>query len=739
MQSLSIPKPNSINFSLPVSLLFLLALLLSPASAQQLSPSQSKTLLRLQRILEYPQVLSSWTNYTNFCYLPQSSSLSITCLGNRAAGITIVGGRRNTMSPAFSSDALFTTLTRLPSLTSLSLVSLGIWGPLPGKVDRFTSLQLLNLSSNFFYGEIPQQLSIMSSLQNLILASNSFNGTVPDLKSFTSLSELDLSSNRLGPDFPSLSDKSLSILVLKGNNFHGSIPMTLNSFTQLQKLDLSSNKFVGQVPSLLFSLPSIQYLDFSSNKLTGQLSANLSCGARLRFIDISNNLLIGALPSCISSNTSNWVVLDSGNCLSSGDPKYQHPNSYCNEVALAAVLPPPKDNSGSKSNLGLILGIVGGIIGGAVLLGFLMMIVLRRARADHPEVGILQKPNAGKASIQVAPRTPADKRHASQAVMVGSLGATPYRVFTLEEIEEATNSFDSSNLIKDGPQGQYYKGWLQDGSMVLVRCLKLKQKYSPQNLVQYMDTVAKLRHRHLVSVIGHCIATGKENANTTTTVFLVSECVTNGTLRSHLTEWRKREMLKWPQRVTAVIGVARGIQFLHTVTVPGIVGSDLTIENILLDQTLTAKISNYNLPVLPNIKNSKVGSQSPFSAIEENDAGSILSMEKGEKEDIYQLGLILLEIITGKPVESPNNLDVLKVQLQKSLIDGSEKLKGMTDPSIRGTFAVDSLRTAVEITLNCVSKNPQERPSIDDVLWHLQYSVQVQDGWASSENVSIQI
>lgn len=61
-------------------------------------------------------------------------------------------------------------------------------------------------------------------------------------------------------------------------------------------------------------------------------------------------------------------------------------------------------------------------------------------------------------------------------------------------------------------------------------------------------------------------------------------------------------MLKWPQRMTAVIGVARGIQFLHTVTTPGIYGNDLKMENILLDHTLTAKIQNYNLPVFERTK-----------------------------------------------------------------------------------------------------------------------------------------
>ena len=71
-------------------------------------------------------------------------------------------------------------------------------------------------------------------------------------------------------------------------------------------------------------------------------------------------------------------------------------------------------------------------------------------------------------------------------------------------------------------------------------------------------------------------------------------------------EWREHETMKWPQRVSAVIGVARGIQFLHTVAVPGIVGNDLNMDNILLDQTLTTKIRNYNLPTLPNFKNNRV-------------------------------------------------------------------------------------------------------------------------------------
>lgn len=78
-------------------------------------------------------------------------------------------------------------------------------------------------------------------------------------------------------------------------------------------------------------------------------------------------------------------------------------------------------------------------------------------------------------------------------------------------------------------------------------------------------------------------------------------------------------------------------------------------------------------------------------------------------------------------------------QLEKGLIEGPSKLRGVIDPSMQGSFAYQSLKTAVEITINCLSRDPSKRPSIDNVLWNLQYSIQVQEGWTSSGNLSAQM
>ncbi|KAG0491782.1 hypothetical protein HPP92_005180 [Vanilla planifolia] len=684
--------------------------------SQQLSASQRQTLLRLQRILEYPSFLSSWNRYTSFCNLSPTPSLSISCspTGQVTVLSIVSDGRRSPLSANFSSDSLFTTLSQLSSLTSLSLVSLGIWGPLPSKIKRISSLEALNLSSNYF------------------------NGTVPDLQSMAFLQDLDLSGNFLGPQFPSLG-KNIATLALKNNTFGGDIPSNLASLHALQKLDLSSNQLSGPIPSFLFSQPFVRYLDLSGNSLKGALPADLTCGKDLNFVDISRNLLLGSLPSCIRSNSSNLVVLNAWNCLSATDSRYQHSDSYCLEKPFAAVLPNFHKKKSSKTSLSLILGIVGGIIGGMLIIGLLLFLFIKKVKPENDGVKTLHKPTNGKFSKQVAARSPADIRHMSLGVIIGTLGLTPYRIFTIEELEEATNGFDESNLLREGPQGQFFKGWLRDGTVAVVRILKLKPKNPSHGLPQFIDVISKLRHRHLVSVLGHCITTEQGNASTPNIVCLVFEHVCNGTLRSHLTEWRKREMLKWPQRIAAVIGVARGVQFLHTVTVPGISGNDLNMENILLDETLTAKITNYNLTVSPESYSNKVGVESLFDVGEETDLGSIQNFENGEKEDIYQLGVILLEVITGKHPGSQREVDALRVQLRKSMNESSGKLMAIADPTIRNTFAYDSLKTAVDISINCVSNFPKERPSIDDVLWNLQYCVQIQDGWASSENLSTQL
>ncbi|XP_054810417.1 probable LRR receptor-like serine/threonine-protein kinase At1g14390 [Prosopis cineraria] len=692
--------------------------LLTHISTAQLTPSESRILFQVQKILEYPQVLQGWNKWTNFCYLPSSPSLQIVCYNSHVIELTIVGNKTSnslqTLSERFSIDSFFTVLTKLSNLKVLSIVSLGLWGPLPAKISRFWSLQVLNLSSNSIHGEIPPSISSMKSLRSLVLDDNLFNGTVPDLKRLTSLEELNLGNNKLGLEFPSLGN-SLVSLVLRNNSLSSKIPSEFNHFDKLQKLDISSNEVSGNIPSSLFSLHSIQYLNLAENKLSGSLSMKISCGSSLTFVDISNNLLVGNLPSCIgsTSKSSNRTALYSGNCLSMRGSKDQHPTSYCKKEEALAAKPLEGNKWNSDMRIGLILGIIGGSVGISALLALVILLILRKTKAERIDNHV-DRSVADKSSVHASLRPNTDTRRVPQTMRLVAIGLQPYRIFTLEEIEEATNNFDPSNLIGEGSEGQQYKGWIRDGSVVLINCVKLMHNNVTQN---HIDVLSNLRHRHLVSVIGHCLIASQDHQQTATTLFLVYEHFSNGSLRDHLTDWRKKEVLKWPQRMAITIGIARGIQFLHTGIVPGIFGNKIKIEKILLDDSLGAKVSGYNIPLL-------------FNHIDSTD-------NTAEKEDIYQFGVILLEVITGKSISSVNEVEELKDELERSISEAASVLRGVTDPTIRGSYAYDSMRTTVQITISCLSEVSSMRPSIEDVLWNLQYAIQVQENWSSSGNLGL--
>lgn len=708
----------------------LLSVLFLPVSISQITPGEKNILFQVRKLLEYPQVLQGWNNYTSFCYLPPSSSVSVVCSGNHITKLSITGNRtsKQTLSKRFSTDSFFTTLTKLSSLKSLSLVSLGLWGPLPHKINRFWSLEVLNISSNQIYGNIPVSISSLKNLKTLVLANNLLNGTIPDLKSLQNLENLDLGNNLLGPKFPAFSEKIVS-LVFRNNSIRSEIPSVFVKLVRLQTLDVSSNKLVGPIPPFIFSLQSIQYLNLAKNQLNGALSAKVSCNKNLVFVDISNNLLIGQLPSCIRSSTVNRTVISLWNCLSNTSSKYQRPTSFCRKEAIA-VKPPAtaKQDEQSTMKLGVVLGIIGGIVAVVGACGVLFLVIFRRAQAkksgEFRSDSFVFDPNPGHGSTTV------DSGHKPQTMRrMATFGLPPYQNFTLDEMEEATNNFDPSNLVGEGSQGQVYKGWLRDGSTVLVRCLKVKQKHSTQTLKQHAELISKLRHRHLVSVLGHCTVSYTDQPSSASTVFIVQEYMNKGSLKDHLSDMRKREVLKWPQRMSIAMSIAKAIQFLHTEVVPAILGNDLKVDNVLLDGGLAPKINNYKIP-FP----SKQGSESPLN--NRHGASNLQNSENPEKDDIYQFGVILLQLVTGKLLNSTGEIADMRVQLEMNLVESPATLRDAVDPLIRGTFAYESLKTAVQISVNCLGEDSSKRPTIDDVLWHMQYSIQVQEGWTSSGNLS---
>lgn len=367
---------------------------LSIQSSYELQASQTQVLLQLRRYLEYPTSLEVWGNYYgDFCNISPSAHMSIKCEDNSVTELKIMGDKpvkvkefiglpipNQTLSESFSIDSFVTTLVRLTSLRVLSLVSLGIWGPLPDKIHRLTLLEILDLSSNFLYGTIPSKISRMVKLHTLTINANYFNSTMPDwFDSLYNLQALSLNSNHLKGSFPSslckikmltdislshndlsgklpdlsaltglhvlnlgdnhleselpLMPKSVVTVLLSKNSFSGMIPKQFGGLNQLQHLDLSSNHLTGIPPSPLFSLPNIRFMNLASNVLSGSFSNKLTCGSKLGYVDISGNKLFGELPKCLESTSERRLVKYEGNCLTvdSHESQHQKRGTYCKQ------------------------------------------------------------------------------------------------------------------------------------------------------------------------------------------------------------------------------------------------------------------------------------------------------------------------------------------------------------------------------------------------------------------------
>ncbi|KAK7377869.1 hypothetical protein VNO80_03302 [Phaseolus coccineus] len=761
----------------PSVFLVLVTFLLSIYYSEQLQSSHSQTLLRIQQLLNFPAALSNWSNETDFCNTDSNSSLSVVCYEDTITQLHIIGERRDSPLPRnFSINSFVTTLVRLPSLKVLTLVSLGIWGPLPGKISRLSSLEIVNMSSNFLYGPIPQELSSLTNLQTLIfdnnmlaetfppwldslpaltvlslknnlfngslpnslgnvenlralsLSHNHFYGVVPDFSRLTNLQVLELDDNAFGPEFPQLGNK-LVTLVLRHNRFRDGIPAELSSYYQLERLDISSNALVGPFQPGLLSLPSITYLNISDNKLTGMLFENLSCNSELDVVDLSSNLLTGSLPKCLVSNSSDRTFHYARNCLDTANQN-QQPQPFCHTEALAVGILPERKKHRQVSKVVLSLGIVGGTLGGVALVLLIFFIVRRgnaRTKMKNPPTRLISENAASGYTSKLL----SDARYISQTKKLGAVGLPTYRSFSLEEIEAATNYFDTVSLMGEDSYGKMYRGQLKNSSVVAIRCVEMKKKYSTQNFVNHIELISKLRHRHLVSAIGHCFECSLDDSSVNK-VFLVFEYVPNGTLRNWICDENARKSLNWTQRIGAAIGVAKGIQFLHTGIVPGVYSNDLKIEDVLLDQNLVAKISSYHLPLLSNMGKVRHGNSSSGLKHSSNNK----SVKHGDKSDIYDLGVILLELILGRQIRKANDADAFRDLLQASLGADEEGRRSVVDPAIRKACLDQSLKTMMEICVRCLVKEAEDRPSIEDVLWNLQFASQVQDAWRGDSQSS---
>ncbi|KAK1436818.1 hypothetical protein QVD17_02602 [Tagetes erecta] len=288
----------------------------------------------------------------------------------------------------------------------------------------------------------------------------------------------------------------------------------------------------------------------------------------------------------------------------------------------------------------------------------------------------------------------------------------PFRHIEYHEIENATDNFADSSLLGRGGFGKVYKGNINSGSSEVVAAFKRMYPESiqgPQQFQAEVQTLSRLRHCNIVALIGYCDH-GNEK-------ILVYEYMPRGTLQDHL--HTQRTALSWLQRLNICITVGRGLHYLHdgTDVDSGVIHGDVKSANVLLHESMEAKISDFGLARTCSKTHSSyinTGAKGTFGYIDPTffDTGKLR-----RKSDVYSFGVLMLEVLCRKPVLGETIYgegESLVTWSQARIKHGS--FEEITDSDIWEEIHPKCLKKFVTIAESCLQRDQDPRPTMAKVL-----------------------
>ncbi|XP_071731935.1 receptor-like serine/threonine-protein kinase ALE2 isoform X2 [Rutidosis leptorrhynchoides] len=288
------------------------------------------------------------------------------------------------------------------------------------------------------------------------------------------------------------------------------------------------------------------------------------------------------------------------------------------------------------------------------------------------------------------------------------------KIYSLSEIEKATDHFNSQRILGEGGFGVVYSGVLEDERKVAVKVLKRYDRQGGREFLAEVEMLSRLHHRNLVKLFGIC----------TDDQFrcLVYELVPNGSVESHLHGADKINRLSWCARMKIALGAARGLAYLHEDSSPRVIHRDFKSSNILLENDFTPKVSDFGLAktALDGHKHISTHVMGTFGYLAPEYAmtGHLLV-----KSDVYSYGVVLLELLTGrKPVDllQPPGQENL-VAWARPMLTNKEALESIIDPEIMmSNTPFDSILKVAAITSMCVQPEVSHRPFMGEVVQALK-------------------
>ncbi|KAK1288738.1 putative LRR receptor-like serine/threonine-protein kinase [Acorus calamus] len=729
-------------------LLFFFFVVSRGLSQQRLSSSSE--LLALYRLRGSLGIRSrDWPRKSDPC----SAWRGVTCLGGRVASLDLSRLRRTrlgNLDPRFAVDGLV-NLTRLSSFVSSGFL---LPGPVPPSLGpALPALSRLVLNGSSVSGSLPPSLAAAANLTVINLSGNSLTGSLPpQLGRLASLSVLDVSSNALSGPVPAevAGLGGLTVLNLSFNVLSGALPEDLGRSADLTIIDLANNSFSGFLPSRVWSLPSLRVLDVSFNNLTGNLTlpslvsnsaANVSSKdavlnvahnqfygpvtasvlgtvfARFESVDLSGNYFEGDAP--IAANVS-----IGGNCFrnASNQRSFQDCSAFYASKGLKfdGVLPPnathPSSSGGGRHRLAFILG---GTIGGLLFILMVALILVFLLRRRGTSSGGQRDVGGSTAQSGSGPPPP------NSVVVNLSLDG---EAFKIEQLLWATEEFSESNLIKHGRSGDLFRGVLEGGAVVVIKRIDLRVVSKKDGYLAELELYGKASHARLAPFLGHCLDAENEK-------FLVYKYMPNGDLSNALFRKTSEEdeglqSLDWITRLKIATGAAEALCYLHHECNPPLVHRDIQASSILLDDKFEVRLGSLSEACAQEGENHP-NVITRFLRLSQTSEPSISGASTTScSYDVYCLGKVLLELVTGKLGISASNDTSTNEWLDQVLscinIYDKDLVTKILDPSlIVDEDLLEEVWAMAIIAKSCLNPRQAKRPLMRHILKALENPLKV--------------
>ncbi|KAJ6387364.1 hypothetical protein OIU78_017144 [Salix suchowensis] len=556
------------------------------------------------------------------------------------------------------------TVLRLPGFALIGEIPIGIF-------SNLTELRTLSLRLNALSGKLPQDLASCRSLKNLYLQGNLFSGEIPDFL---------------------FSLKELVRLNLGENNFTGNISTGFGNFIRLRTLFLEDNSLSGSLPDLKMG--------------------------KLEQLNVSNNLLNGSIPDRFKG----FGISSFGGTSLCGKPLPD-----CDGVPGNIVVPSTPNGGGEAKRKKLSGGAIAGIVIGSIvgLLMILMILMFLCRKKSSSKLRSIDFASVKQQEMEIQGEKPIVEVEngggygngysaaAAAAAMVGNgkggdlnsgdakklmFFGKASRVFDLEDLLRA-----SAEVLGKGTFGTAYKAVLEMGTVVAVKRLR-DVTISEREFREKIETVGSMDHENLVPLRAYYYSRDEK--------LLVYDYMSMGSLSAllHGNRGGGRTPLNWEIRSSIALGTARGIEYLHSQG-PNVSHGNIKSSNILLTQSHDARVSDFGLSCLvgpPSTPNRVAGYRAP----EVTDPGKV-----SQKADVYSFGVLLLELLTGKPPAHAllNEEGVDLPRWVQSIVREEWTSEVFDLELLRYQNAEEEMVQLLQLGIDCSAQFPDNRPAMSEV------------------------